>query len=154
MAGSGQGAAGFGTVAWRASDRSRESGWWEQITTGAVDPEADKYSARPEAFCAPLLRFYLREVSRDARMAAVARRLAHDRLALGPNKARISLALGKGLWDEAWKRARKAGIKEHSEVIRGIILAAAIDARLDEPRADAKPSKERFRVVEAIAASV
>ena len=68
-------------------------------------------------------------------MAALAYRLAQDTLALGPNRGRISLSLAKPLWECAWERAKRAGITERSEVVRGIILAAAIDAGLDLPRA-------------------
>jgi len=115
---------------------------------------AHKFATRAEAFSACLLRFYLGEVGRDAKMAELARRLAQDPLALGPNKGRISLSLEKALWDAAWERAKQAGIKERSEVVRGIILAAAIDAGLDRPQAGTRPSVRRRTAIEAIAAAV
>jgi hypothetical protein len=115
---------------------------------------AHKFSTRVEALSAPLLRFYLGEVGRDTKMAALACRLSHEPLALGPNKGRISLALEKGLWDAAWERAQQAGIKERSEVVRGIILAAALDAGLDRPRTGARPSARRRTAIETIATAV
>jgi hypothetical protein len=115
---------------------------------------AAKFAVRVEVLCAPLLRFYLREISRDAKMATLARLLAQDRLASGPNRGRISLCLAKPLWDGAWSQAKQAGITEKSEVVRGVIVAAAIDAGVDTPRAGLKPSQRRRQALEAIATSV
>ena len=115
---------------------------------------AAKLATRLEALCAPLLRFYLGEVARDAEMATLARVLANDRMANGRNAGRISLSLAKPLWEGAWARAKQIGFTEKSEVVRGVIVAAAIDAGVDSPRPGAKPSARRRQALEAIAASL
>ena len=87
-------------------------------------------------------------------MAALGGLLSQDKLANGPNRGRISLSLARELWDEAWVQAKQAGMTEKSEVVRGIITAAAIDTGIDLSRGGARPSLRRRLALEAIATSV
>lgn len=120
---------------------------------------AAKFHARPNDLSSPLFRFYLREVGRDGSLAQAVRVLSHDRLAMAPNRGRISVGVPRLLWDAAWKRAKAAGIRNKSELVRGLILAAAVDAHIhDAPELGAsrrgKSAKNRQQVLEALAESL
>jgi hypothetical protein len=88
---------------------------------------ADRYEAPVQTFRPGLLRFYLREVARDAEFAARVRELANSELAQAPARARISLRAPEGLLVEAREQARRAGIRTDAEMLRGILLAAKED---------------------------
>jgi hypothetical protein len=120
---------------------------------------AAKFHARPDALSAPLFRFYLREVGRDESLARMVTELSHDRLAMAPNLGRISVGVVRPLWDAAWGRARAAGIRNKSELARGLILAAAVDARIHDSPALAIPhhgksARNRQYALEALAESL
>lgn len=115
---------------------------------------AAKYEVRFEDLQAPLIRYYLRQVVKSAKLAEVARLLAQDRLIQGPNKGRISCLVPKPVWKEAWERAKQAGIREKSELVRGVILCAAMDAGINRGIKGVRPSSHRREQIEAIAESV
>jgi hypothetical protein len=122
---------------------------------GALGLVAARYEARPEAFSAPLIRFYLREVGRDAGAAALVRDLARDPIARGRRRGRISVGVDKRLWDDAWRNAQGAGIRDRSELARGLLVAAALDAGLGRVGTAARrASPRRRRTLEAIANTV
>ena len=88
---------------------------------------ADRYEAPVQAFRPGLLRFYLREVARDAEFAGRVRELANSDLAQAPARARVSLRASQELLAEARQQARGAGIGTDAEMLRGILLAAKED---------------------------
>jgi hypothetical protein len=89
---------------------------------------ASKYTARPEAFEGSLIRYYLAKLGEDETTARRIKEMAASPLASGRNTGRISLRIEKPTWERAWKMARRVGIKNKSETIRGIIVAAAVDS--------------------------
>jgi hypothetical protein len=120
---------------------------------------ASRFRARPEALSNPLLRFYLREVGRDEALARVVGVLAREPLAMAHGRGRISVGVARTLWDAAWGRAKAAGIRNRYDLARGLILAAAVDARIhDAPPAAAFPrdraTRERRYALEALADSL
>jgi len=88
---------------------------------------ADRYEAPVQSFRPGLLRFYLREMARDAELAGRVREMANSELAQAPARARISLRAPEGLLAEAREQARKAGIRTDAEMLHGILLAAKED---------------------------
>jgi hypothetical protein len=113
---------------------------------------ADKFSARLHGLDAALARYYLHVVGRDRRTAVRIKALAHSILAQGKGNGRLSLRLEADTWDRAWTMARQVGMKTKSELIRGVMVAAAIDA--DVATADGeKPSPAFRKALEAIAVS-
>jgi hypothetical protein len=126
----------------------------------AIGLIAAKFHSRLETLMSPLFRFYLREVGRDSSLARMVNELSHDRLAAPLNcRSRISVAVPSPVWDAAWGGARAAGIRKKSELARGLILAAALDARIHEipelaDRRKGKSTKARQHAFEALAESL
>ena len=90
------------------------------------------------------------KVGEDLETARKVKELAGSPLAGGRNTGRISLRIEKPAWDAAWTMARKAGIKSKSEVIRGIIVAAALDSGV-ATEAGRKPSLQFKKALRTIA---
>jgi hypothetical protein len=111
---------------------------------------ARQFAARHEAFEGSLIRYYLSKVGKDKETARRVKELAGSPLAAGPNTGRISLRIGKATWDAAWSMAREVGIKSKSEVIRGVIIAAALDSGV-ATEAGRKPSLEFKKALRTIA---
>ncbi len=88
---------------------------------------ADRFDVPFPNFCGAMLRYYLRVLASDQRFARRVGRLARSELARGPANARISLRIDGDVLDGAWARARKAGVRSRSAMLRGIILAAQED---------------------------
>lgn len=88
---------------------------------------ADRYEAPVQTFRPGLLRFYLRELARDAEFARRVRDLANSEPAQAPARARISLRAPAALLAEARQQARDAGMRTDAEMLRGILLAAKED---------------------------
>jgi hypothetical protein len=111
---------------------------------------ASKYAARPEVFEGSLIRYYVSRLGEDDRTARRIKELAGSALASGRSTGRLSLRIERPAWEAAWKRARKAGIRNRSEVIRGVIVAAAVDAGVVTEGAR-KPSREFTKALRTIA---
>jgi hypothetical protein len=111
---------------------------------------ASKYAARPEVFEGSLIRYYLAKVGEDETTARRIKEMAASPLASGRNTGRLSLRLEKPSWETAWKMARKVGIKNKSEAIRGVIVAAAVDSGVAD-EAGWRPSHEFQKALRAIA---
>jgi hypothetical protein len=114
---------------------------------------AAKYEVRFEDLQAPLIRYYLRQVAKNARLAEAAKRLARDRLGQGPNKGRISCLVQGPVWREAWERAKQAGIRDKSELVRGLIVCAGVDTGISRGTGEIRASARRRGQIEAIAES-
>ena len=111
---------------------------------------ARKYAARPEVFERSIIRFYLAKVGEDETTARRIKELAASPLALGRNTGRISVRMEKPSWETAWKMARRVGIKNKSEAIRGVIVAAAVDSGITN-EAGWRPSSEFRKALRTIA---
>jgi len=92
-----------------------------------------QYAGRLDAFRGALLRYYLDALVKEGEMATRVKRLANADLAHGKQDERIHLRLEKPLLDRAWAAAQSVGIADKSEMIRGLILAAAEDAERPTP---------------------
>jgi hypothetical protein len=88
---------------------------------------SDHFETAVGTFRPSLLRFYLREVASDPRLARRVKTLADSELAQGRARARVSLRAPDSLLRDVRQRAREAGIASDGELIRGILLAAAED---------------------------
>ncbi|MFQ5791110.1 MAG: hypothetical protein ACE5JI_11625 [Acidobacteriota bacterium] len=108
---------------------------------------ADRFSASPSSFWPIMLRFYLRELQENEEFARRIRVLARTELAKGRAEARLSIRLSEELLQAAWERAREAGIRTRTEMVKGLIVAAKED--ILEGRA-----KARRRTLGAIASTV
>lgn len=111
---------------------------------------ASHYMARYDVFGASLIRYYVGRMGTEAR---VVRRVVHGArtpLAMSPSKGRLSLSIEKPVWDAAWEASRREGLRDKSEVIRGIIIAAAVDSGL-LPAQGMKPSTRCREALQAIA---
>lgn len=88
---------------------------------------ADQFDVPFGNFCGAMLRYYFRVLAHEQGFARRVGRLARSELARGRANARISLRIEGDVLDEAWSRARKAGVRSRSAMLRGIILAAQED---------------------------
>lgn len=106
---------------------------------------ADRYSASSRAFCSVLFRYYLNQVVHSEPFARRVGRLSRQELAKGKADARVSLRLSEELWKDAWEVAREAGVRNRSDLLKGVIIAAMEDSTTDRAPA-------RRKVLEEIAA--
>jgi len=88
---------------------------------------SDHFAAAVASFRPSLLRFYLREVASDPKLAARVRSLGASELAQGRARARVSLRAPESLLRDVREAARVAGIASDADLIRGILLAAKED---------------------------
>lgn len=106
---------------------------------------ADRYAAPSRAFCSVLFRYYLHQVASSEPFARRVGRLSKQDLAKGKADARVSLRLSEELWEDAWAVAREAGVRNRSDLLKGVIIAAMEDSTTGRAPA-------RRKVLEEIAA--
>ena len=110
----------------------RESGRIEvripRVLDDAMGLVVAKDSARQEAPEAPIVRHDLRRIGKDRRVASRVRGLLSSPLATGPADARITIRVAPEALEAALAVARGEGLEGASDLIRGILVAAALDA--------------------------
>ena len=111
---------------------------------------ASVYSARPEDFEPALFRYYLHRLGRDPETARRIKVFAESTLAKGKNLGRISFRLENSAWEQAWRLAQAAGLTNMADVVRGVIVAAAVDSEVVKIDG-AGPSREFRKAIETIA---
>ena len=99
-----------------------------RVLDDAMGLVADKYAVRLEALEAPIVRHYLRRIGKDRRVASRVKDLLSSPLATGPADARITIRVAPDALGAALAVARGAGLESASDLIRGILVAAALDA--------------------------
>jgi hypothetical protein len=92
---------------------------------------SSKYSARHEVFGGSVIRYYLARMGEEPMTARRILRCAQSPIAAGRSDGRFSLRVEAPVWDTAWGAARRAGIRVKADVVRGAIVAAAVDAGLE-----------------------
>lgn len=107
---------------------------------------ADHFDAPSCSFCPGLVRFYLHELADNEGFARRIRRLAESDLAGGPATTKLSIRVSGKLTSSAWERAREAGIRTRTDMLKGVILAGYEDVL--EGRAP-----RRAKLLEGIAAA-
>jgi hypothetical protein len=120
------------------------------ILNDALRLIAGVYSARPEEFEPALIRYYLHKLARDPETARRIKACAGSPLARGRNLGRISFRLETSAWKAAWRVAQGVGFKNRADVVRGVIVAAAVDSGVAQPDGE-EPSREFRKAIEAIA---
>jgi RNase P subunit RPR2 len=88
---------------------------------------AAEYGVRDRDFRAPLLKYYLHEITRHPQMAKRIKRLAHSELVKGKKTGRVEFRLSAPALAAAWDRAKKVGMRTQTELIEGVIAAATED---------------------------
>ncbi|HEX5727217.1 MAG TPA: hypothetical protein VFX98_17200 [Longimicrobiaceae bacterium] len=88
---------------------------------------AHHYGRADTDFRATILRYYLHLLAEDAGVADRVRELARSDLARGAADGRVSLKVRRPVLERAWGNARRHGIRQKSEMVRGVIVAAAQD---------------------------
>jgi len=102
-----------------------------------------KYAGRLDAFRGALLRYYLNELAKSEEMPRRVKQLAASDVARSRQEERFHLRLDRHLLERSWTAAQAAGIEDKSEMIRGLILAAAEDTE--------RPDIARHAALEALA---
>jgi hypothetical protein len=108
---------------------------------------AAKYAGRLDAFRGALIRFYLHEMAHLPELTRRVKCLADSEIAGGRQEERFQVRLEKPLLDRAWAAAQSAGIVDKSDMIRGLILAAAEDA--EQPNSPRQPALAALAVAAA-----
>ena len=88
---------------------------------------AASYGRSDREFRAPLLRYYLAQVSRSDSFARRVCAASTSDLASGKAFGRVSLRVDHHLLDSAWRAARSAGLSNRSRLVTGVIIAAKED---------------------------
>ena len=120
------------------------------ILNDALRLIAGIHSARPEDFEPALFHYYLHKLGREPETARRIKAFAESPLAKGRNLGRISFRLEESARQEAWRLAREAGLTNMADVVRGVIVAAAVDSEVVKIDG-ARPSREFRKAIETIA---
>lgn len=107
---------------------------------------ADHFDVPSWSFRSGLVRFYLHELAENDGFARRVKRLAESGLAKGPAASKLSVRTSRQLASAAWERAREAGLRTRTGMLKGLILAGYEDVL--EGRAP-----RRAEVLEGIAAA-
>jgi hypothetical protein len=123
------------------------------VLDDAMGLVADKYAARQEALEAPIVRHDLRRIGEDRRVASRVKGLLSSPLATGPADARITIRVAPDALEAALAVARGEGLEGASDLIRGILVAAALDAGVIAG-GPTKPSRRSRDAIAVIAEAV
>jgi hypothetical protein len=108
---------------------------------------ASHYGRSDSEFRSVVLRYYLHALAGSEEFARHVRELASGDLARGTADERLSLKVQKPVLAQAWDRARVAGIRTKTEMVKGAIVAAAEDL-------ESREGKKRRDTLTQMAASV
>ena len=88
---------------------------------------AAEFHVRDRDFRSLVIKYYLTRVARRPDVARRVRDLARGDLARGHKTERIEIRLPQQMLDEAWAKAREAGVRTHTELVEGVIVLATED---------------------------
>lgn len=107
---------------------------------------ASHYGRYDSEFRAVVVRFYLHALGQNQGLAQHIRKLSSTDLARGKALSRVSLKVQEPVLESAWSRAQMIGLRTKTDMVRGVILAAAEDL-------EGREGKQRREALEEMAAS-